>query len=49
MRLLVVEDNLPLLDSIKAKNPGAARKAFNKALNEWLKQARSIVYDESEQ
>ena len=44
-----VSSHLPLLDSIKAKDPDAARKAFNMALNEWLEQARALVYDEYEE
>jgi GntR family transcriptional regulator, trigonelline degradation regulator len=43
-----VSSHLPLLESIKAKHPTAARKAFNVALDTWLEQARTLVYGESE-
>jgi DNA-binding GntR family transcriptional regulator len=43
-----VSSHLPLLDSIKAKDPTAARKAFDVALDAWLEQARTLVYGESE-
>jgi DNA-binding GntR family transcriptional regulator len=43
-----VSSHLPLLDSIRARDPKEARKAFDVALNEWLEQARSVVYDQSE-
>lgn len=44
-----VSSHLPLLDSIKARDPSAARKAFNLALDAWLEQARTVVYGESEE
>ena len=43
-----VSSHLPLLDSIKSKDPSAARRAFDLALDAWLEQARTVVYDESE-
>jgi DNA-binding GntR family transcriptional regulator len=43
-----VSSHLPLLESIKAKHPTAARNAFNVALDTWLEQARTLVYGESE-
>jgi len=42
-----VSAHLPLLDSIRAKDPNAARKAFNLALDAWLEQARTLVYGET--